>query len=191
MLALLILPLINIDCKIDGFSNSLKKEAAHQTIRMLNRYLFLKGYRGKVLLDSGWDKYMLRALVHYSMKSKNKARIYFALDWNKKGIIDTLKFETSLPTHNIVLSHGNFACHPSTYHEATRIASVNKANRVVSKVIVWTVDLPNSFPLYYSFGARGIMTNRIGALMNWVRENKIRLAVPGDNSLMPAILDPT
>lgn len=190
------LALIYIDCKINGFSDSLKKKAAYQTIQMLDRDLFMKGYRGKVLVGSGRDKYMLRSLVHYSITSDFKSRVYFSLDWNNKGIDDTLTFLTSLSTHNIVFAQGNYACHPSTYHKVTRTASANKANGVVSKVIVWTIDHTKSFPLYYSFGARGIITNRIGALMNWVRENRIRLAVPGDNSLMPAknkkpIFDPT
>lgn len=181
------LALIYIDCKITDFSESLQKKAARHTVQMLSEDLFLKGYRGKVVVTSARDKFFLRSLANCTMPSLYKSRIFFSLDWNNKGIDDTLKFLTSLPTQNIVFSQGNSVCHPASFHRVVRIASANKMSGVLSQVFVWTIDITKSYRIYYSFGARGMITNRIGALMKWVRENNIKLATPGDSSLTPAL----
>jgi len=189
------LALIYLDSKIGDFPDKIQTLAAKNVIQLVEESLFSKGYKGKVLIGGGEDKPYLKSVADYAQLSANKSSIYITLDWNKEGTFDSLGFLTNLSSPNVVFSDGHSFCNPRTFHHAIRTASVNKVNGVISKVFVWTVDVRRSFDIYYRNGARGILTNKIGLLMRWVRENNIRLAVPGDDSLIPAtssqIIHPT
>lgn len=178
--------LIYLDSKIGDFPVKKQNLAALNIIKVIDKYLFEKGYKGKVLIGGGRDKPYLKAVAKYANPSKYSSRIFVTLDWNDKGSFDSLRFLSSLSTPNVVYSDGVTACHFRTYHQSIRTASINKANGVVSNVFIWTLDLQKSFDIYYKIGARGILTNKIGSLMSWVRANKIKLAAPEDDSLKPA-----
>ena len=180
------LALVYIDSKISKLSARAQKLAAKNIITLAQENLFNRGYKGKILIGAGQNKPYLSAVSYHVKMSECSSSIYVTLDWNKKGTFDSLEYLSNLPISNVVFSEGHSACYSRTYHQAIRTAAINAANGVVSKVFVWTVDLPRSFATYYENGARGILTNRIVSLMEWVKENSIKLAVPADNSLQPA-----
>ena len=58
-----------------------------------------------------------------------------------------------------------------SYKDEAALGRINKARGVISDMIIWTLDNKDEYSRYYDAGARGIITNNLNNIMEWVRDN--------------------
>ena len=170
------LALIYIDSKIPGLSDEVQALAGEKVIEAMERELFSKGYHGKVLIGVGSDIY-LDAVVDRALRSNWLSQIYVTYD-----MFDTtfaaIHRMVKLDYPNKMFSIGLTACSPNQYYWDTTVGAVNKAHGYLDEVIAWTVDSESSWEEYYIAGARGIITNFIHLMLEWVAKKGLHLARP-------------
>ena len=181
------LALIYIDSKIVPLTQSVQALAGVEVVEMLERELFSKGYRGKVLIGVGSDIY-LKTTAERASRSAWTHLIYLTYDMFDTTL-GALKTMIELPYPNKIFSIGLSACSPTQYYWDTTIAAVNKAKGLLSDVVAWTVDSEASWEEYYIAGARGMITNFVHNMLDWVARKGLTLSRPvlqlGADSLNP------
>ncbi|CAL4163046.1 unnamed protein product [Meganyctiphanes norvegica] len=183
------LALVYIDSKTYGLSYNVQKLAGIAVVKEVESHLFEKGYKGKVLIGSQSEKEYLKSASTTAKESHFQSRIYFAYEKHEESFNSKIVYMKSLLYPNIIYTTGISSCIPKTFFEDISLASHNKAKGVVSNVFIWTIDILNSFELYYESGARGIITNSVPLLVEWARNKGYTLASPNDSSLKASISD--
>ncbi len=176
------LPLLYFDSITKGFNLDLQLKSGIQTVDFAVANLFNKGFKGKILINSGTERDYIRSAAKRAKDSAYASRIFFTLDF-ESGAGSTIDFLRGLNYSNIVYSTGVSACSPNTYYSEIVAAARNKFSNLVSNVFIWTLDADSSFQKYYDFGARGIVTNKPAALFAWAQKNGLTLAKVNNDSL--------
>lgn len=173
---LLNIAMIYIDSKTGPLSKRVQARAGEKVVEMLERELFSKGYRGKVLIGVGSNTYLLKVADRAS-RSAYTSLIYITYDMFDETL-QALRTMVKLPYPNKIFSIGLTACSPTQYYWDTTIAAVNKAKGLLSDVVAWTVDSESSWEEYYIAGARGMITNFIHNMLDWVARKGLHLTRP-------------
>lgn len=168
--------LIYIDSKTGGVPLKKHDAAGEAMIEMLERELLSKGYRGKILVGASTKKY-ITSLADRAGRSAWSDQIYLTMDMFEETV-PAVKYMVKLPYPRKMFSIGLTACSPNQYHWDTTLAAVNKARGLLDDVIAWTVDSETSWEEYYIAGARGMITNFVHDMLEWVSRKGLRLARP-------------
>ena len=127
----------------------------------------------------------LNAAAKAAANSPNKSRYWFSIDQEGDKVAGTLGALSTLPTPNRVFGTGISACAPGSYQQAVTIAAVNERAGASALTYVWTVDKESSMISYLQAGARGVMTNYPGRLVQLVRGRGTRLVSVGQGLPTP------
>ena len=176
--------LVILDTKLDGAAAMTMQEAAGTNIvRFMDRELFAKGYRGKVIVSvASADAlaYLKKAALAAST-SPNRARISFAIDQVGKSAKEAacaLKTLTSVASKNRVFGTGISGCALGDFSPAISAAVANQRSGGLGLVYVWTLDKQSSMRTYVDLGVNGILTNAPSELLAVARQRGLTLATP-------------
>lgn len=168
--------LIYIDSKITPLTRKVQALAGEKVVEMVERELLSKGYRGNVLIGVGSNVY-LNKIADRAARSAWMDQIYITYDMFDTTL-GALRTMINLDYPNKMFSIGLTACSPTQYYWDTSLAAVNKARGLISDVIAWTVDSEASWEEYYIAGARGMITNFVHNMLDWVARKGLTLTRP-------------
>lgn len=172
--------MLYLDSKMGEMSETAMKQTGAHMVKFIEEELLSKGYKGIVLIGGAEDEY-LQSLADSAKKSTFENQIFVAFDWHKdfkKG----LKFIAGLDYPNKMISTGIMRCIKWAvgYEDEAVLGRINKARGVVSDIIIWTLDKEREFDNYYSYGARGIISNNIKRLVSWAKKRGHQLYTTQD-----------
>ncbi len=183
--------LVYIDSKLDN--NTYLPNAGRQVVRLLQRELFDKGYKGIVVVGAPEVEHVLylRLAVEEAAQGPYFQRMFFGLDQVRSSlphagdapsnVVERLRVLPGFP--NLVYSTGITACLADTFYREISGGVRAQVAGDVSLTGIWTIDLERSMVNYLQLGARAIVTNRPGVLKQVVDQYvpQLTLASPGDS----------
>ena len=172
--------MLYVDSKLDGVTDNKIKQAGTNVVKFYENTVLSRGYNGIIFISGNNEEY-LRSSASEANQSTFKSQIFIGVD-SSSGFIDGLKFVADMEYPNKMLSTGITACDPIKigYAKNVVLGSVNKGRGVISDTIIWTLDRKKEYDDFYNHGARGIISNNIGALVRWAHDQGYELYTTDD-----------
>lgn len=164
--------------------DSTQRKAAENVIEMLEMEVFLKGWRGEVIIGAPSFKSFvyiehLARLLTTKTRFEMNTRVHFTID--QEPAIHTKKWLDFSFNKNLVYNIGLSTCSPyfEAYEELSKLAAINKAKGLFGMTYTWTVDKHSTLE-YYTRYFNGIITNYPGSLTKVLKQKGIKLATSDD-----------
>lgn len=153
--------MVFIDSKVPTDLQSVMQHAGTQVASLLSTNLLQQGYDGKIAVGASYEEsfpFLMSVATAFSNNQYNTGNIFYTLDL-VPDVEEELEKLHTLPSKNILYSHGESACSPSGPNSNTlQLAVANKVANTLSMAYVWTKDSRSTMEFSIPF-VDGIMSN--------------------------------